>query len=154
MAKGRDGDGMNSGPVKARVRFDYRGRPKPYRFLVGSQRAEEVATENRDREVALLRNVPLQGIRVLEVDTAADVYLVNDPVSGEDVAFAPVSITVEADAIEDLVRFILREEFRKIEVLEPDEMLVSHLDAERFLYRMGEEMKHVLNLTVRRLENR
>lgn len=154
MAKGRDGEGMTGGTVKAKVRFDYRGRAKPYRFLVGSQRADEVAVEIRDREVSLLRNVPLQGLRVLEVDTAADVYVVNDPVSGEDVAYAPVIIVVEADSIEDLVRFILREEFRKIEILEPAEMLVSHLDAERFLYRMGEEMKQVLTMTVRRLEGR
>lgn len=152
MVRGREGDGTAGGPLKARVRLDYQGRSQPYKLFVGAKKAGEVAAENRDREIGLLRNIPLQGIRVLEVDTSPEIYQVADPVTGEDVAFAPVVIQLEADSIEDLVRFILREEFRKIEVLEPEELLLSHYDAERFLYRMGEEMKQLITLAVRRLE--
>lgn len=152
MGRSGEGEGGGRGPVKARVRLDYRGRTQPYRLFVGAKRAAEVAAENREREVGLLRNLPLQGIRVLEVDASPEIYEVHDVVAGEDVAYAPVIIDLEADSIEDLVRFILREEFRKIEVLEPEELLLSQHDTERFLYRMGEEMKHLLHLTLRRLE--
>lgn len=152
MVRGRESDGVFAGPLKARVRLDYKGRAQPYRLFVGAKKASEAALEHRDRELALLRNIPLQGVRVVEVDTSSEVYQVTDAVTGEEVAYAPVVIQVEADSIEDLVRFILREEFRKIEVLEPEEILLSHYDAERFLYRMGEEMKQLLNLAIRRLE--
>ncbi|MDI6871304.1 MAG: hypothetical protein QME79_08105 [Bacillota bacterium] len=152
MVRGREVDGVVAGPLKARVRLDYKGRPQPYRLFVGAKRAAEAAAENREREVSLLRNIPLQGLRVLEVDSSAEVYQVHDVVTGEEVAYAPVTIELEADSIEDLIRFILREEFRKIEVLEPAELLLTHYDAERFLYRMGEELKQQINLVVRRLE--
>lgn len=152
MVRGREGEGGAYGPLKARVRLDYKGRPQPYKLFVGAKKAVENATEHREREIGLLRNIPLQGIRVLEVDTSPEVYQVSDAVTGEEVAYAPVVIQLEADSIEDLVRFILREEFRKIEVLEPEEILLSHYDAERFLYRMGEELKQILNLAMRRLE--
>ena len=56
-------------------------------------------------------------------------------------AYAPVELTVEADSIEDLVRFAFREEFRKIDILEPKEMLLTHYDAEKMLYQVGEEMR-------------
>ncbi|MGE5509518.1 MAG: hypothetical protein ACM3RP_13695 [Chitinophagales bacterium] len=153
MVKGREGEGFLGVNIKARVRFDFRGRPQAYRLFHGAKRATEVAAETRERELALLRNLPLQGIRVLEVDTSPEVYQVSDPVTGEEVGYAPVIIEVEADAIEDLVRFILREEFRKIEVLEPAEILLSHWDAERFLYRMGEEMKQQITVALRRMES-
>lgn len=148
----REAGGALTGPLKARVRLDYRGRTQPYRLFVGAKKASDVALEHREREIGLLRHIPLQGIRVLDVDTTPEVYEVTDAVTGESVAYAPVIVQVEADSIEDLVRFILREEFRKIEVLEPDEIHLTHYDAERFLYRMGEEMKHSINLALRRME--
>ncbi|MGE5552630.1 MAG: hypothetical protein ACM3XZ_01755 [Betaproteobacteria bacterium] len=152
MAKGREGDGIVTGPLKAKVRLDYKGRSQPYKLFVGAKRAAEHAAEIRERETALMRNIPLQGIRVLEIDASGDIYQVQDAVTGEEVAYAPVTIELEADSIEDLVRFILREEFRKIEVLEPQELLLTHYDAERFLYRMGEETKQLITLAIRRLE--
>jgi hypothetical protein len=134
------------------VRLDYKGRSQPYRLFVGAKKAGERAAEIRDRETSLLRNIPLQGLRVREIDASADVYQIQDPISGEEVAYAPVTVELEADSIEDLVRFILREEFRKIEVLEPEEILLSHYDTERFLYRMGEELKQLITQAVRRSE--
>ncbi len=152
VVRERTGEGGMAGPLRAKVRLDYRGRSQPYRLFVGAKRAAEHAAEIRERETALLRNIPLQGIRVREMDSSADVYLVQDAMTGEEVAYAPVTIELEADSIEDLVRFILREEFRKIEVLEPEELLLTHYDTERFLYRMGEEMKQLVNLAIRRSE--
>lgn len=141
MVRVRIGDEIVSSAVKAKIRLDYKGEGKPSKFLFGGKNVEEVAEETREQKVALLRNVPTQGIQIEDIDMSSEVYVVRDEVSGSQVAFAPVQITVTADSLEDLGRFIVTGEFRKIEILEPEQVYYSRLDLERFLFKISQEIK-------------
>jgi hypothetical protein len=66
---------------------------------------------------------------------------VYDEARDETIAFAPMEVTLSADTIEDIVFFIMREEFRKIEIIEPEHIYVSRFDAERFLFKANETMR-------------
>lgn len=134
------------GNVKARVRFDYRGVRRPNRFLLGSRGPEEVAAEHREREAILLQKVPIQGIRIENIDISADSFRVSDPVTGEETAYAPVQLVVDADSVEDLARFTMRTEFRTIDIIEPAELHLSNRDMGRLLFRVSEEMRSNLGL--------
>ena len=138
-----EGTGMEGSPggVRARVRFDYKGVRRPNRFLLGSKDPMEVASEQREREAILLQKVPIQGIRIEDIDISFDSFKVNDPVTGEETAYAPVQLTVDADSVEDLARFTMRNEFRTIDILEPDQLCLTNRDMGRLLYRVNEEMK-------------
>ncbi len=138
----KNGDKMERGTVRARLRFDFKGLSRPARIFFGFRKPQEVAAENREKQIVALRNVPIQGIAIEKLDGEGEIYTITDPTTGEDVAFAPVELLVQADSIEDLIRFALREEFRKIDILEPKEMFLSHYDAEKMLYQVGEEMRH------------
>jgi len=118
-----------------KIRFDYRGNPRPARFFFGRKKTEAVAEEIREQQIALWRNMPLQGIQVESIDLG-EIYSLYDEHKDEDVAFAPLEIRVRADTIEDILRFVLREEFRKIEILEPPSIKLSSKEAERFLFKV------------------
>ena len=45
----------------------------------------------------------------------------------------PPELVVSADSLEDLLRFIIREEFRRIEILEPASILLNNREIERLL---------------------
>jgi hypothetical protein len=137
----KNGDKLERGTVRARLRFDIKGLARPARIFFGFKKPEEVAAENREKQLVALRCVPIQGIVIEQLEREGQTYTIKDPVTGEDVAFAPVELLVHASSIEDLVRFALREEFRKIDILEPKEMFLSHYDAEKMLYQVGEEMR-------------
>lgn len=128
--------------VRARIRFDFRGARKPNRFLLGSRDPEEVAGEIREREAILLQKVPIQGIRIENIDISAECFRVTDPVTGEDLAYAPAQVVVDADSVEDLARFTLRNEFRTIDIMEPEHLCLSNRDMGRLLFKVGEEMRH------------
>jgi hypothetical protein len=129
--------------VRARVRFDFKGVSRRGRFLLGSKPTDRVAEESREQHVALFRNVPVQGIRIEDIDMGGQIYTVFDESSGAEVAFAPVEITLSSDNLEDIIRFVSREEFRRIEVLSPPSLLMSRIDIERLIFKVHEEMKHV-----------
>lgn len=151
---GRSGDDWNRSTLKARVRLDFRTPFRKGRLFFGSATLDKQAEELRDQQVALLRNVPIQGLHIEDIDLGADIYSLIDEVSGREVAFAPVILTVRADALEDLLRFTMREEFRKIELLEPDQLLLGRFDLERFIYRVNEEQRKIQQLLERRLSAR
>lgn len=134
------GENMSIG-IKVKIRLDYRGYQKPSKFFFGGKNINEVAEEMRDQQVAMLRNVPLQGISIEEVDMSGDVYAVYDEFIGADVSFAPVILTITADSLEDVIRFIAREEFKKIEIIQPESMTLSKNDIERVLFRVSEELR-------------
>src|SRR5690554_3110638 len=94
--------------IKFRVRFDYRGKPKPARFFFGGRKTEDVAQEIREHQVTLWRNLPLQGIYVEGIDLG-EIYNLYDEELDDEVAFAPLELIVYADTLEDLLRFIMRE---------------------------------------------
>ncbi len=129
------------GKLKLRVRFDYKGWAKQNRFPFRSKSVEELAERNREQQVALLRNVPVQGIQVDDIIMNDEVYTVYDELKGVTVAYAPVWIEFTADTIEDAVHFIMKEEFRKVEILEPSHLTLNKLDIERLLFRVNEELK-------------
>ncbi|HOV78633.1 MAG TPA: hypothetical protein PK728_00880 [Bacillota bacterium] len=127
--------------ILAKVRLDFRGTGKPGRFLFRGKPTDKAAEEAREQQVAVLRNVPLQGVQIVDIDISNEVYTVYDDLANSETAFAPLMLTVKADGLEGLVRFIAREEFRKIEILDPAFVTLSHSDVERVLFKVYEEMK-------------
>ena len=140
--------------VRVRIRLDYKGLQKPGKFFFGGKDTEEVAEETREQQVNMLRNVPLQGITIEEVDMSGDVYTVFDELVNAQVAYAPVILTVRADSLEDVVRFIARDEFRKVEVLEPESIDMNRTDIERILFRVSEEYRGYRILMERKYNSR
>lgn len=127
-------------PLKARIRFDYQvsdvGRRK---FFWQRLDLAEIAKEKRAKQVSLLRNLPFQGLSIAELDSDHEVYLVPEGDTHPETAYAPVELIVEADSIEDLMQLTLREEFRKIKVIEPQELFLTNSQVERFLFKVNEE---------------
>jgi hypothetical protein len=128
-------------PVKAKIRFDFKAETGKRRFFWQRRDLVKAAREVRERKVQLLKNLPFQGLNVADLDLEHDVYLIRDHEAGE-VAFAPVELLVEADSVADLMQLTLREEFRKIKVLEPDQLFFSTHEMERFLFKVNEEFRN------------
>ncbi len=141
MVKTRVDDEIAETTIKAKIRLDYKGFQKPGKFFFGGKDTEEVADETRTQQVGILRNVPLQGITIEEVDMSGDIYTVLDDINSVEVAYAPVILTLTADSLEDIVRFIAKEEFRRIEIIEPDNMALTKTDIERIFFKMSEEFQ-------------
>lgn len=141
MVKAKIGDEFQEMPLRLCVRFDYRGISKPKGFFFGSKNIDEAAEETREHKAALLRNVPVQGIHIEDIDLSNEVYTVFDENIGGPVAYAPIYVTIRAEFIEDVVRFIMCEEFRKVELIEPEQILLSKYDIERLLFKMNEELR-------------
>jgi hypothetical protein len=127
--------------LKAKVRLDFKGVSRPGRLFFGAKPTERVAEEIREQQVALFRNVPIQGVRIEDISLGGEVYTVFDDQDNTEVAYAPAELTVVADTIEDLVRFVAREDFRRIEILEPGNVMLNRLEVERLLFRINEEIK-------------
>jgi len=134
--------------LKFKVRFDYKGKPKPARFFFGGKKTENVAHDYREQQVQLWRNVPLQGINVENMDLG-EIYSVYDEESNEEIAYAPLELIVSADSLEDLLRFIIREEFRRIEILEPASILLNNREIERLLFKINEHLQHRISFLLR-----
>jgi len=134
------GDEIISNRIKLRIRLDYKGETKPPRFFFGGKPTDKIAQELREQKAALIQNIPVQGINIEDINCNLEIYHVSDEFEGEEVAFAPMVIALSADSIEDVIRFIMREEFRKIEIIEPDNIVFSRQDLERLLAKVHEEM--------------
>ncbi|MDD2234020.1 MAG: hypothetical protein PHZ11_04625 [Desulfitobacteriaceae bacterium] len=136
----RIGDELLTEYIRVRIRLDFRGEKRNGQFFFGGKTKEQVAELIRDRQVAMLRNVPLQGVVLEEVDLSLEVYTV-DELTGRrlrDVAYAPVSLTLRLENIEDVLPLLLKPEFRKIEVLSPESITVCRIDLERTLFRLNQ----------------
>lgn len=127
--------------VKARIRLDYKVEDGGRKFFWQRQNLREVAKTLRSGQVSLLRNLPFQGLNVKELDVDKEVYIITEGENSKETAYAPVELVVEADSIEDLMKLTLREEFRKIKVLEPDHISLSNGDVERLLFKVNEEYR-------------
>lgn len=139
----RIGDEILTEHIRVRIRLDFRGEPRSGRFFFGGKTKEEMAEQVREQQVALLRNVPLQGVAVEDFDLSMDVYTVSEDVGRKEteVAYAPVIMTLRIDSIDDLVPLLLKQEFRKIEVLNPESIHMHRLDMERLLYRLNQALQ-------------
>jgi hypothetical protein len=140
MLRVKKGEEFVVAPIRAQVRFDFshEGRSRGVFFR---RRPEECASEERERQVAILKNVPYQGIVLENIDAGREIYTLVSPNGNGETAYAPVEMTVLADSIEDLIAFTLREEMRRIKIIEPEEMVFSSYDVERALFRMTEEYR-------------
>ncbi|MEG6521072.1 hypothetical protein [Desulfotomaculum sp. 1211_IL3151] len=134
-------DDIAQRPLRVRVRLDFKGIGKPGRFLFGGKPGDKAAEDLREQQVAVFRNVPIQGIQVEEIDMGTEVYIVQDEITNNEVAYAPVIIQLRAETLEDVVRFIARDDFRKIEIIDPPNLSLSRYDVERLLFRVAEEMR-------------
>lgn len=136
----RIGNELLTEHVRVRIRLDYRGEYKSGRFFFGSKSKEENAETSREQQVALLRNVPLQGIVIEDVDLSLEVYSVHqgNVKRKEDVAYAPVILTLRVENLDDILPLLVRSEFRKLEFLSPENMTLHRVDMERLLFRFSQ----------------
>lgn len=128
--------------LRLRVRFDYRGEDKPGRVFSRGKEGEQVAEEIREQRAILLRNIPIQGVTIRDINTNGEIYLVRDENLDREVAYAPIEFILETDNLEDAVPFLLREEFRKVEVESPSELVLDKHQVERIIYKMNEELRN------------
>ena len=135
--------------IKFRVRFDYMGRPRPAKLFFGKKNSENIAEDIRDQQMAMWRNIPIQGVKVENIDLG-EIYSVYDEDLDEEIAYAPMELQVSAYNVEDIVRFIVRDEFRKIEILEPDCVDLEKHQVERLLFKFNEEIKNMIFLKVKK----
>ena len=66
---------------------------------------------------------------------------------------APVSITFSVESLEDAIKFIMKDEFRTIEVLEPNEINLSRLETERLLSRINEGLQNYRLYLEKKMDN-
>ncbi len=128
---------------KIKVRFDYRGLPRPARFFFGGKGSREMAEEHRQQQAAVWRNVPIQGVRIDDTDYY-ELYSVYDDLEDEQLFYAPLEVKATVDSLEECVRFICRDEFRKIEILEPAQVNMSSRDLERIFFKLNETLQQRL----------
>jgi len=138
--------------IKIKLRLDYVGQGKSNK-LFGNKSVEQVAEEIRQHKVSLIRNVPTQGIRIEDIDMRAEVYMVYEEIAGKMVAYAPVFITFYADSMEDAIKFSMKEEFRTVEVLEPESLSLSKYDVERLLFKVSEELIAYKEYLIKKINN-
>ncbi|NLW47472.1 MAG: hypothetical protein GXY86_09065 [Firmicutes bacterium] len=127
--------------VRAKIRLDFKAEAGGRKFFWQRDNLSEVAKRVRSRQVSLLSNLPFQGISVEDFNTDRDVYVLSDVENRKETAYAPLELVVEADSVEDLMEFTLREEFRKIKILEPDHISLSNGDLERLIFKVNEEYR-------------
>ena len=140
------------GKLRLRVRLDYVGNGKK-KALFGSKTLEQSAEEIRQHKASMLRNVPIQGISIEDIDMSQDIYLVYDEINGHEIAYAPVIITFNADSMEHVIKFTSKEELRVVQVLDPEEITLSSLEIERLLITMSEEMVDYKRFLERKVNN-
>ncbi|EHQ88161.1 hypothetical protein [Desulfosporosinus youngiae] len=144
----RIGNELLTEHIRVRIRLDFRGESKNGRFFFGGKSKELMAETMREQQVALLRNVPLQGVIIEDVDLSLDVYTVNEENGrrNREVAYAPIILTLRIENIDDLLPLLIKPEFRKIEFLSPENISHHRLDMERLLYRLSQSFQQELKL--------
>lgn len=151
MVKVNLGDDIVQSSIKFKVRFDFKGINRPRKFLFGNKPIEQIAEETREEQITLLKNIPIQGVYFEDYDISMEPYVIFDETIEEKVAFAPALLTIRADSVEDMICFIMRREFRTIEVLEPPQMILTGKELEKILFKMNEELREQLFLFSRKI---
>ena len=139
----RIGNELLTEHVRVRIRLDYRGESRNGRFFFGSKSKEQIAETMREQQVALLRNVPLQGIFIEDVDLSLEVYTVSqeDGRRNHEAAYAPIILTLRIENLDDVLPLLIKPEFRKIEFLSPENISLHRLDMERLLFRLSQSFQ-------------
>jgi hypothetical protein len=138
--------------IKIKLRFDYPGHVKSGK-LFGNKNPEQQADDTRQHKVSMMRNVPIQGIRIEDIDMSQDIYSLIDDITGKKVAYAPVVITFFADNIEDAIKFVIKEEFRTVEILEPEELQLTKSDIEKLLFKVSMELNEYREHWLRKMDS-
>ena len=148
MMKIRIGNELLTEHVRIRIRLDYRGESKSGRFFFGGKSKEQMAEKMREQQVALLRNVPLQGVLIEDVDLSLDVYAVAEGGGrrAHEIAYAPIILTLRIENLDDLLPLLIRPEFRKIEFLSPENISLHRLDMERLLFRLSQSFQQEMKV--------
>lgn len=140
--------------IRVKIRLDYKGEGKSGRFFFGGKSREEIAEQVREQQVAVLRNVPLQGIFIEDIDLSLDLYIVSesDGRKKHEVAYAPVVLVLRLENLDDLLPLLIKPEFRKIEFLSPENLAIHRLDAERLFFRMSQCLQEEIKKTEQRFQ--
>ncbi len=138
--------------IRMRVRFDFVGRGKSNKLFRGKN-CVELAEQIREHKVSLIRNVPMQGIEIEDIDVSQEVYTICDEITNNISAYAPITICLSADSLEDAVRFTMKEEFRRVEILDPESITLSKLEIERLLLKVSAELLSYKDYLKRKLDN-
>ena len=138
--------------LKIKMRFDYLGQAKGSK-LFGGKNLEQLAEDTRQQKVSSMRNIPIQGIRIGEIEMSQDIYSIVDDIDGKKLVYAPVVFTFYADSLEDVIQFVIKEEFRTVEIIEPESLTLNKNDIERLLFRMGKELSDYRGLLIRKIDN-
>jgi len=138
--------------IRIKMRFDYLAQNKANK-LFGNKNLEQLAEDTRQQKISTLRNVPIQGIRIEDIEMSQDIYTITDDIDGRKLVYAPVVITFMADSIEDVIKFVIKEEFRTVEVIEPQELHLNKNDLERLLFKISEELSDYRNFLIRKIDN-
>ncbi len=138
--------------LKFRIRYDYEGRSKSG-WHFGKKSCLEAAEDNRQKKVALMRNIPNQGIIIDEIEMGSEVYTIFDEYEETSISFAPVTFTLQADSLDSIIKYVMKEEFRTIEIIEPSEVSLSKLDLERLMRRVNEELLTYKHFMQRKRDN-
>lgn len=150
MTGSQSKDVLDERTIRAKIRIDFKGNAKPGKFFFGGKSVEKMAEEAREQNVAIFRNIPLQGISILDIDIGTEVYSFFDDISNTETAYAPVILDVAADSVEDLLKLVAREDFRKIDIISPPVINMDRFDVERVLFRVAEELKGYRSLLERK----
>ncbi len=139
--------------LRIKVRLDYMSHGKTGKFGFGGKHVEQAADEIRQQKVTMLRNVPLQAIHIEDIDMSQEIYTVFDDIKNKPVAYAPVMITFLSDSIEETLKFFMQEEFRTVEILEPEEFTLKKVEMEKLFFKIGEELKNYKEYLEKKNEN-
>lgn len=136
----RIGDEVLTEQIRVRVRLDFRGEARMGKFFFGGKSEAEVAEQMREQQVTMLRNVPLQGMVIEDFDLSLEVYQIteNGRKRGQEVAYAPIILTLRIENFDDLIPLLIKPEFRKIEFLSPENCNVNRVDLERLFFRFNQ----------------
>ncbi len=129
--------------IKVKVRFDYKGLPRQAKFFFGGKSSREVAEEIRQQQAGAWRNVPIQGVRIDDVDYF-ELYSVYDEVEEAMVTYAPLEIKATLDSLDDCLRFVSKEEYRRMQIIEPSSINLDSRDLERIFFRFNETLQQKL----------
>ncbi len=133
----------NCEKIRMKIRLDYRGLPQPGRLFFKRKSIEEAAEDQREQKMALWQNLPVQGVNILDIKVY-DIYTVTEEEDGyeEEVAYAPIELIVSADSLEDCAYIVSREEFRRVEIINPKVGIkLTAREAEKLFLRFSEFFK-------------
>ena len=83
-----------------------------------------------------------------DVDLSLDVYTVTegDGRRSREVAYAPIILTLRIENLDDVLPLLMKQEFRKIEFLSPENISLHRLDMERLLFRLSQSFQQEIKL--------